>query len=92
MTLEDGQPSQGHADDARSLRSPDAAGEAAGPAAGAPIDLAIALQLEQEATVNASLRRCGQLRQAVLRRAFECRLVPAPPEPTAPPTMPEHSP
>ena len=37
MTLEDGQPSQGHADDARSLRSPDAAAEAAGPAAGAPV-------------------------------------------------------
>lgn len=37
MTLEDGQPSQGHADDARSLRSPDAAAEAAGPAAGAPL-------------------------------------------------------
>ena len=80
MTLEDGQPSQGHADDARSLRSPDAASEAAGPAAGAPlqpsarvvevdaggmplfrtdpgfsgppIDLATALQLEQDALMQ----------------------------------------
>jgi type I restriction enzyme S subunit len=45
-----------------------------------------------EATVIASLRRCALLRQAILKRAFEGRLVPAPPEPTAPPTMPEHSP
>ena len=41
-----------------------------------------------EATVIASLRRCSLLRQAILKRAFEGRLVPAPPEPTDAPTMP----
>jgi type I restriction enzyme S subunit len=37
-----------------------------------------------ESTVQASLARCGLLRQAILKRAFEGRLVPAPPEPTTP--------
>jgi type I restriction enzyme S subunit len=45
-----------------------------------------------EATVQASLARCALLRQAILKRAFEGRLKPAPPEPTAPPSMPERSP
>ncbi len=45
-----------------------------------------------ESTVQASLARCALLRQAILKRAFEGKLVPAPPEPTAPPSKPEHSP
>jgi type I restriction enzyme S subunit len=31
-----------------------------------------------ESTVSASLARCALLRQAILKRAFEGRLVPAP--------------
>lgn len=37
-----------------------------------------------ETTVQASLARCALLRQAILKRAFEGRLVPAPPEPLGP--------
>jgi type I restriction enzyme S subunit len=37
-----------------------------------------------ETTVQASLARCALLRQAILKRAFEGRLVSAPPEPHGP--------
>jgi type I restriction enzyme S subunit len=37
-----------------------------------------------ESTVQASLARCALLRQAILKRAFEGRLVPAPPESSDP--------
>ncbi len=37
-----------------------------------------------ESTVQASLARCALLRQAILKRAFEGRLVPPPPEPHGP--------
>jgi len=37
-----------------------------------------------ESTVQASLARCALLRQAILKRAFEGRLVPAPPESSVP--------
>jgi hypothetical protein len=37
-----------------------------------------------ESTVQASLARCALLRQAILKQAFEGRLVPAPPKPNVP--------
>jgi type I restriction enzyme S subunit len=37
-----------------------------------------------ESTVQASLARCALLRQAILKRAFEGRLVPAPTKPHGP--------
>jgi len=58
----------------------------------AEIDRRFSVLDQVESTVQASLARCGLLRQAILKRAFEGRLVPAPPEPTAPPSMPERSP
>ena len=45
-----------------------------------------------ESTVQASLARCTLLRQAILKQAFEGRLVPAPSEPTIPKTNPQQNP
>ena len=58
----------------------------------AEIDRRFSVLDQVESTVQASLARCAHLRQAILKRAFEGRLVPAPAEPTAPPSMPERSP
>ncbi len=58
----------------------------------AEIDRRFSVLDQVESTVKASLARCALLRQAILKRAFEGKLVPAPPEPTAPPSKPEESP
>jgi type I restriction enzyme S subunit len=44
----------------------------------AEVDRRFSVLDQVEATVNASLARCALLRQAILKRAFEGRLVPAP--------------
>jgi type I restriction enzyme S subunit len=48
------------------------------------VDRRFSVLNQVEATVQASLSRCGLLRQAILKRAFEGRLVPAPPESSDP--------
>ncbi len=48
------------------------------------IDRRFSVLDQVESTVQASLARCVLLRQAILKQAFEGRLVPAPPEPHGP--------
>lgn len=50
----------------------------------AEVDRRFSVLDQVESTVQASLARCVLLRQAILKRAFEGRLVPAPPEPHGP--------
>ncbi len=50
----------------------------------AEVDRRFSVLDQVESTVQTSLSRCALLRQAILKRAFEGRLVPAPPEPHDP--------
>ncbi|MFN9643812.1 MAG: hypothetical protein ACK6BG_01515 [Cyanobacteriota bacterium] len=50
----------------------------------AEVDRRFSILDRVESTVQASLARCALQRQAILKRAVEGRLVPAPPEPNAP--------